>query len=152
MVVAASMGGTVAIPYILDPTLSATVAGYVSVSALGLPTAGGELVDDEGGNASAAQTVSSASIPALLVWGSLDHPESAKEHAHEHFFPTHQLIVIPDAPHPAYLKEPRFFDDLVVRFALGKRGDRKPSVLGGAAVQLDLAAAWEPPRPEVVEL
>ena len=139
MVVAASMGGTVAIPYILDPALAGTVAGYVSVSALGLPTTGGGLVDDEDGNASAAATVSSANIPALLVWGSLDHPESVKERAHEHFFPTHELVVIPDAPHPAYLKAPRLFNDLVVRFALGKKGQSKLSAGGaahGAAVEL----------------
>lgn len=154
IIVSASMGGTVAIPYCLDASLSATVAGYVSVSALGLPSVsssrGGGMVDDEGGNPNAVAPLTS--IPALLLWGALDHPDSAKERAHEFFFPSHQLIVIPDAPHPAYLKDPQLFDDLVVRFALGKKG--KVNSASGP-VQLEIAAAWEPsgkPRQDVVEL
>ena len=123
LVIAASMGGTVAIPYLqAEPT---TVAGYVSISALGLGDSG------NGGGSSGA-------IPALLIWGELDHPTSAKAEAHKRRFVTHQMVVIPDAPHPAYLKEPRLFNELVVRFAKGARGP----VPGAGKEPLAVAADW----------
>lgn len=67
LVVAASAGGSVGAPFVLDPKTAPSVAGYVSVSALGIR-----------GNASGP-----SSVPALLVWGALDQPTSAKEQAHE---------------------------------------------------------------------
>lgn len=102
-VVAASMGGTVGAPYVRDARFSSNVAGYVSVSAL---------LDD-------SEATASPHLPALLIWGALDHPTSAKANAHQRVFPRHQMLVIPDAPHPAYLKEPRLFNEYLVRFLSG---------------------------------
>ena len=102
VVVAASMGGTVGAPYVLSEgggggALPAPVAGYVSVSAMLSP---------EGATRS--------SVPALLVWGELDTPTSSKAKAHERLFSTHQMVVLPEAPHPAYLKWPSAFNALLV--------------------------------------
>ena len=117
LVVAASMGGLVGSPYVL--THGRTV-GYVSVSAL-LSTEG----------------VSHSDVPALLVWGSQDAPTSSKAKAHEKLFTTHQKVVLPDAPHPAYLKWPKAFNAMVCEFATG--------VVGGEQAREALAAAGVPP-------
>ena len=77
-------------------------------------------------------------MPALLVWGERDDPTSAKERAHEQLFTTHELVVIPDAPHPAYLKEPELFNALVVRFASSQTG----ALPGREHWSLRVAAAW----------
>jgi len=122
LVVAASAGGSVGAPFVLDPKTAPSVAGYVSVSALGIR-----------GNASGP-----SSVPALLVWGALDQPTSAKEQAHERTFAAHQLCVLPDAPHPAYLKEPELFNALVVRFASSQTG----ALPGREHWSLRVAAAW----------
>lgn len=122
LVVAASAGGTIAIPYILDPVGSQTVAGYCSISALVPPS---------------ASDASPSKLPALLVWGELDHPGSAKALATKHLFPSHQFVILPDAPHPAYLKEPKWFNELVARFASGH-----PADLPGHAQTLTAVASW----------
>ncbi len=114
VVVAASMGGTVGAPYVLQADARA-VAGYVSVSAL---------LSSEG--------ASHSDVPALLIWGDQDSPSSSKAKAHEKLFTTHQKVVLPDAPHPAYLKWPKAFNALVVAFASGKQAS--PSVLAEAGV------------------
>ena len=61
VVVAASMGGTVGAPFVLQAPHVQAVAGYVSVSAL-LSGVG----------------VSHSNVPALLVWGDQDSPNSNK--------------------------------------------------------------------------
>ena len=124
LLVAASMGGTVALPFLLDKSQARLVSGYVSVSAL-----------LELGTAAATAT---SSIPALLVWGEDDHPNSSKARAHEAMFPKHQKVVIPNAPHPAYLKEPELFNELLVRFAKGKTG----ALPSGKVDALHLSADW----------
>ncbi|KAL1512197.1 hypothetical protein AB1Y20_005461 [Prymnesium parvum] len=98
VVVAASAGGSVGLPYVLDAGIE-KVAGYVSVSAV---------ISDE--------HITTSSVPALLVWGALDAPDSAKAKAHERTFQSRQMIVIPDAPHPCYLKDPALFNQLVLQF------------------------------------
>ena len=102
VVVAASMGGTVGAPFVLQAPHVQAVAGYVSVSAL-LSGVG----------------VSHSNVPALLVWGDQDSPNSNKAIAHENMFTTHQKVVLPDAPHPCYLKWPKAFNALLVAFAAG---------------------------------
>ena len=122
LVVAASLGGTVAIPYILDPAGSQMVAGYCSISALLPPN-----VND----------ASPSKVPALLVWGELDHPASARALATKHLFPSHHFVIVPDAPHPAYLKEPELFNELLGRFASGQSASRPRH-----AQTLAVVASW----------
>jgi pimeloyl-ACP methyl ester carboxylesterase len=126
LVVAASAGGTVGAPFVLGAGPN-VVAGYVSVSAV--------LAED------GAPGASTSSVPALLVWGEHDAPSSAKALAHKQTFPTHQQIVVPEAPHPAYLKEPKCFNALLVRFALSKPGVLEcEGRLSGS--ELRVAAQW----------
>jgi abhydrolase domain-containing protein 14 len=120
VVLAASMGGLVGAPYVLQAG-EAAVAGYISVSAL---------LSSEGGTGSA--------VPALLIWGEYDSPESTKARAHEQLFPSHQKVVIPRAPHPAYLKDPQLFNSLVVRFVTG-------APPGSSKLQSLLASKGPPP-------
>ena len=121
VVVAASMGGTVGAPFVLaHPN---TVAGYVSVSAQLDPRQ------------------SKSDVPALLVWGEHDDPSSAKAQAHIGCFRSHQLVVVKDAPHPAYLKEPSFFNALVANFAKGSASDRG-AAKDDADGKLGIRAHW----------
>jgi abhydrolase domain-containing protein 14 len=103
LVIAASMGGSFASPFVLAQP--ERVAGYVTVSA----------VLDAAGKPQPAAT----RVPTLLVWGELDAPESEKAAAQQRLFARSQKIVLPDAPHPCYLKEPALFNALMVRFAGG---------------------------------
>ena len=119
VIVAASAGGSVGSPYVLSAG-NERIAGYVSVSAV---------LDDEGFNHS--------SVPALLVWGELDAPTSGKAKAHERLFSTHLMVVMPNAPHPCYLKDPGFFNARLLQFvggALPSRGE----------VALKVMANWRP--------
>lgn len=122
VVVAASAGGLVGAPFVLDAGAE-RLAGYVSVSAL-LPS-----------------TIKSLSnVPALLVWGALDAPHSFKAKAHEQLFKTHQMVILPDAPHPCYLKEPTWFNELVVQFVTGSAPKRSQAV---AREELQISAVWQ---------
>jgi len=145
VVVAASMGGTVGSPYVLSAGPD-KVAGYVSVSAL-LPV---EVASQ---------------VPTLLIWGENDSPTSTKAKAHQRSFANHQMVIIPDAPHPAYLKEPTLFNELLVQFATSQvkssqvtagssltssssstQPNSQPAIMmpsgGGGGVRLALAAEW----------
>lgn len=132
MIVAASQGGAVATPYVLDPRNAAFLAGYVSVS----------------GRIAAPATVeetaaSAAHVPTLLIWGGQDHPNSPKAKKHKRLFPSHQMVVLPDAPHAAYLSEPLLFNELIVRFALRTTGYTvQRSIATGDALALNVVAAW----------
>ena len=121
VVVAASMGGVVGSPYVLSA--DAAVAGYVSASAL---------LDDE---AVAATGGRRSAVPALLVWGERDDPTSAKERAHEQLFATHELVVIPDAPHPAYLKEPGTWNALLLQFVAAGSSQAAGASMGASRWQ-----------------
>ena len=118
LVMAASKGGMVGSPFVFEHPEQA--AGYVSVAAL--------LDMPSGANTS--------SVPALVIWAALDSP-SRSEATMRDFASAHRVI-LPEAPHPAYLKEPARFSELVLAFA-GK----------GAAGTLPTNAAkadWSPPH------
>merc|ERR1712087_390260 len=80
----------------------------------------------------------SSSVPALLVWGELDSPESSKAKAREKLFSLSEKVVMPKAPHPCYLKDPQTFNRLVLKFA--GVASEFPIALDG--LPLKLAAAW----------
>lgn len=122
VIIAASMGGTVGSPYVLQAS-SEQVAGYVSVSAI---------LDEEGKKES--------NVPALLVWGALDTPNSSKAKAHERRFSTHQKVVMADAPHPCYLHDPGYFNRLVLRFIGGTLPSQEPA--DSLHPALEVSAAW----------
>jgi len=90
----------VAAPHVFSASSAGLLYGYVSVSAL--------LAEGH-----------STSTPALLVWGEQDAPSSSKAKAHERIFISHQMVVLPDAPHPCYLKYPKEFNAMLVEFAGG---------------------------------
>ena len=118
LVVAASRGGMVGSPFVFEQPEQA--AGYVSVAAL--------LDKPSGANTS--------SVPALVIWGALDSP--GRSEATMRAFTSAHRVILPDAPHPAYLKEPARFSEPVLAFA-GK----------GAAGTLPTNAAkadWSPPH------
>lgn len=79
------------------------VAGYVPIAALGL---GLRPHEDP-----------ASSVPTLVLWGSLDAPESARARAYATAFPNSQKVVFADAPHPCYLKAPSYFNSLLLQFA-----------------------------------
>jgi len=126
LVVAASMGGTYGSPWVVQNP--SQVAGYVSVSAL-LDTGAGK-----------PDVAALSQLPSLLVWGELDSPSSQKARQQEELFLHSQKVVIPDAPHPCYLKEPELFNALVLRFA---GVTSLPGSLADIAVPaLHVAARW----------
>lgn len=96
VVVAASMGGRVANP--LVKRHPERVAGYMPIAAL----AGAELGAER--------------VPALVLWGELDAPGSAKAEAYRARFPAHQLVVFPRGPHACYLADPARFHGLLLEF------------------------------------
>ena len=84
VVVAASMGGGYGNAFVHNyPT---QVAGYIPVAAVGLRSA------------------DPSTVPALVLWGALDSPESARAYAYGKVFSNSQKIIFADAPHPCYLK------------------------------------------------
>ena len=114
LVVAASAGGMYGSPFVFEHPERA--AGYVSIAAL---------MESSPRNATSR-------VPALAIWGALDHPQRA-ELTLSAFAPSH-LVVFPDAPHPAYLKDPERFNSLVLEFA--SHGE------AGGSSGLPVAAAW----------
>ena len=118
LVVAASAGGMVGSPYVFEQPEQA--AGYVSVAAL----------------LDVPSDANTSSVPALVVWGALDSP--SRSEATMRAFGSAHRVILPQAPHPAYLKEPARFSALVLAFA-GR----------GAAGTLPTKAAkadWSPPH------
>lgn len=124
LVVAASMGGSYGSPFVLAHPEQ--VSGYVSVSA----------VLDQSSVASHPNS-SARRLPALLVWGSLDSPGSSKARAQEELFKASQKVVMENAPHPAYLKDPAFFNTLLLTFA-----GAPPSTMGLRVPPLAARAEW----------
>jgi abhydrolase domain-containing protein 14 len=112
LIVAASMGGSVGFPFAVK--FKERVAGYLSVSA------------------SIPPHPATLPIPALLVWGELDSPNSEKARTTEKVFTPHQKIVMTNAPHPAYLKDPAEFNRLLVAFAMARSSPGPPALLVGA--------------------
>lgn len=112
------MGGTYAVPFLIDSG-SFDITGYITVA----------------GSLSAAHK-SFPHIPALIIFGSEDPRLRTDRGAYERAFPTHQVIIFNDAPHPAYLRDvqaAREFTDLVQEFAI-------PSL---PRKELSVSATWK---------
>ena len=97
LVVAASAGGSYGSPFVFEHPERA--AGYVSIAAL----------------LDSPKKSPSSRVPALVIWGELDSPARADPTMHA-FLEAHK-VVFPQAPHPAYLKDPELFNRLVLEFA-----------------------------------
>lgn len=107
IVVAASMGGSYAIPFIWQKqhihAQKHTIIGYIS--------AGAQLV---------CEGCVATDVPAMVVWGSQDHPESAKVKHYSDLFSSMQKVVMQDAPHPCYLRDreaAQTFVSILLQFA-----------------------------------
>ena len=127
MIVAASMGGSYALPFVQDPG-PYKIAGYVTAAAL-----------------RSRHNARPPSVPVLGIYGSEDQPRLDSDRRACFAEPPSpygcygnrtQLIVLANAPHPCYLRDAaaaRQFTNLVVAFA------------GGAATAepaLSVRAAW----------
>ena len=105
LVVAASMGGTVGSPFVLAHP--ERVAGYVSASAL---------IDD---------SASTSDVPALLIWGERDSPDSSKA----------SPPATGPPPHPARVRAPR---------AAARAGATRPRALSRRRVRTSASSARTP--------
>ena len=113
MVVAASMGGSYALPFVQDPG-PYKIAGYVTAAAL-----------------RSRHNTKPPSVPVLGIYGSEDQPRLDSDRRACFAVPPSpygcygnrtQLIVLANAPHPCYLRDAaaaRQFTNLVVAFAGG---------------------------------
>eukprot|EP00908_Phaeocystis_cordata_P013997 Transcript_25106.p2 GENE.Transcript_25106~~Transcript_25106.p2 ORF type:complete len:281 (-),score=57.70 Transcript_25106:2491-3255(-) len=120
LLVAASMGGSFGAPFVQSHPRQ--VAGYVPIAAMGVPP----------------DQPPVRSVPALVLWGALDKPESPKAHAYAKAFPNSQKIVFADAPHPCYLKAPQYFNSLLLQFA----GASSVEEASPAKQAMRVAAQW----------
>jgi len=119
VVVAASMGGSYALPFVVSPGAGRAVAGYV--------TAAGMI-----GSKDVVAT------PVLGVYGSEDgRLASDRGLFGPKQFASSQLVVFDDAPHPCYLRDvaaAKQFSELVVAFVTGNASRASP--------RLQIVAAW----------
>lgn len=103
LIVAASMGGTYAIPFIaMAPE---RVAGYLPIAAGGLELAGHQLSRRK-----------DLSMPVLVMWGDKDFPESQKAKTYSSVFPQSKKIVFKNAGHACYLDNPENFNSQATAF------------------------------------
>ena len=113
MIVAASMGGSYALPFVMEPG-PYKIAGYVTAAAL-----------------RSRHNAKPPSVPVLGIYGSEDQPRLDSDRRACFADPPSpygcygnrtQLIVLANAPHPCYLRDAaaaRQFTNLVVAFAGG---------------------------------
>lgn len=101
VLVAPSMSGRYAFPFIGEHP--ARLAGFVAVAPTGIPEKG--------------SLVAGTNFPLLAVWGENDRvvPRKNAEILLEQAS-AGELIVIPDAKHPAYLDNPELFSSLMADF------------------------------------
>ncbi|KAJ8598299.1 hypothetical protein CTAYLR_006009 [Chrysophaeum taylorii] len=85
VVVAASMGGSYGLPFVMRTS----VAGYVTVAGM-LGALGSQRLDD---------------VPVLAIYGSEDARLSSDERLIKSSFGTSELVVMENAPHPCYLRD-----------------------------------------------
>lgn len=114
MVVAASMGGSYALPFVTEPG-PYKIAGYVAVAAVNAP----------------GRTLN---MPVLGIYGSEDQPRLDRDKTscfeRGQYGNRTQLVVLAGAPHPCYLRDiaaARQFSTLVVAFA-GGAGTPEPAL------------------------
>ena len=77
-------------------------------------------------------------LPALLIWGDQDQPDSDKARAQEALFTRAQKVVLPNSPHPCYLKQPQMFNAAVLQFA----GALDAAMRLGEHSQITVSADW----------
>jgi len=109
VVVAASMGGVFALPFVADDA-SHGCAGYVSAAGLLAQT------QRKGGDTAIVN------VPTLFVYGDQDPRLYADSTAVASTFPNSDLVVFENAPHPAYLRDldaAARFTNLVLAFVGG---------------------------------
>ena len=120
VVVSASMGGTFAMPFIMDPG-PYKVVGYVTVAgSIATSTSKGSPASTahQGGKAAWFSTPHKIP-PALIIFGAEDQRLSTDRSRYESLFPRSTVVVFENAPHPAYLRDrsaAMLFNDLVLSF------------------------------------
>ena len=124
VVVSASMGGSFALPFVMDPG-PFKVVGYVTVAgSLATPDRGSPASLLRQGGAAGWVSTPRNIPPALVIFGSEDPRLRTDRARYESLFPRNDVVVIADAPHPAYLRDRAaadLFTDLVLSFVGGGR-------------------------------
>jgi abhydrolase domain-containing protein 14 len=109
VIVAPSMGGVFAFPYIARH--AGDVAGFVGVAPAGY--------------AEWATRLGASDVPALIVWGTADHvfPVGGAD-VLAAAFPNGRTLLLDGARHPAYLDRPQEFHAALAEFVAGLAGRR----------------------------
>ncbi len=107
VVISPSRSGNLSFPLILDhPEM---VAGWVPIAPVG--------VDEY------APKLKQSPVPALVIWGDSDplfKPAMAKTLAAS--FKQAEVVILPNAKHPAYLDQPKMFHEALLKFLAGLGG------------------------------
>jgi len=107
VVVSPSRSGNVSFPLILDhPEM---VSGYVPIAPVGVKEY--------------APKLKPSPVPALVIWGDSDRlfkPAMAKTLAAS--FKKSEVVILPNAKHPAYLDQPKMFHEALLKFLAGLSG------------------------------
>lgn len=104
LLVAASMGGSYAMPYIVHEPSS--VVGFVPIGAIG----------SEDYMTQLHAMPDRLAFPVLVIWGELDHPEGPRCKYYEWLFPNSRTEVFAGAHHPCWHEFPDKFNSLLVGF------------------------------------
>jgi abhydrolase domain-containing protein 14 len=107
VVISPSRSGNVSFPLILDhPEL---VSGWVPIAPVGVKEY--------------APKLKQSPVPALVIWGDSDQlfkPAMAKTLAAS--FKKAEVVILPNAKHPAYLDQPKMFHEALLKFLAGLGG------------------------------
>jgi len=107
VLISPSRSGNVSFPLIVDhPEL---VSGWVPIAPVG--------VDEY------APKLKQSPVPALVIWGDSDplfNPAMAKTLAAS--FKKAEVVILPNAKHPAYLDQPKLFHEALLKFLAGLGG------------------------------
>jgi abhydrolase domain-containing protein 14 len=107
VVISPSRSGNVSFPLILDhPEM---VSGYVPIAPVGVKEY--------------APKLKQSPVPALVIWGDSDRlfkPAMAKTLAAS--FKKSEVVILPNAKHPAYLDQPEMFHEALLKFLAGLGG------------------------------
>jgi abhydrolase domain-containing protein 14 len=104
VVISPSRSGNLSFPLIVDHPEK--VSGYVPIAPVGVKQY--------------ASTLKDSPVPALVVWGEQDKlfkPEMAKTLAAS--FKSSEVVILPQAKHPAYLDQPEMFHEALLQFLAG---------------------------------
>jgi len=103
VLVAASMGGSFALPFLMDSP--ARVAAYVPVAAVGIEE-----------HAEALKDRKDIGMPLLAMWGENDRPYGTRAQLYQWIFPRHRMEVFPGAGHACWNEQPDKFIRLLADF------------------------------------